>query len=86
MLSIEEICRELQKIDRTCTDISGRLERERGEIINSMNKAQSTFGGTQEGQGVVLRFSDALNKIVYADDSLYSLRSSIQQLINRIKK
>lgn len=86
MPNIEEIFRELQKAERSCADISGRLERERGEIINSMNKAQSTFGGTQEGQGVVLRLSDALSKIVYADDSLYSLRTSIQQNINRIKK
>lgn len=86
MSNIEQICMELQKADGVIADISKRLERERSEISNSMNKAQQTFGSSQMGQSLVQELFGALNKAVYADDSLHMLRSEITQSINKLRK
>lgn len=86
MSNIEQICMELQKVDGIVAEISKRLEQERGEINNSMNKAQQNFGSTPAGQCLVQSLFGVLNKIVYADDSLYSLRSEITKNINKLRK
>lgn len=86
MSNIEQICSELQKVDAALSEISGRLERERGEIATSMNKAQGVFGSTQVGRDLVMCLSDALNKTINSDSFLCYLRSTIKQTINNIRK
>ncbi len=86
MINIEEICSELQKTDTSISVVMQRIERQQSEISNTMNKAQSNFCSTQEGQQFVQELYASLNKMIEANGSLSSLRSKLTQAISNLKK
>ncbi len=86
MSNIEDLCRELQRADELVATITQRLEAEQAEISNSMNKAQNIFGTIREGQYLVQELFSALNRLIYANDALCSLRSEITQTMNKARK
>jgi len=84
--SVEQICGELAAIDAMVSRHSERLERERGEILNTMNKAQSAFGSQEPGQNIVMTLSHVINSIVSADGALYQLKSDISDFTQQMQK
>ena len=86
MSNMEEIIDELLSIDSDISTLEIRLQRERGEITNTMNKAQSAFGDQQAGQGLVTTLYRTLQNIVVADSSLSIARQEIRDCIQNMKK
>lgn len=86
MNCIEDIVRELQRLEDRAKAHSRRLERERGEILDAMSRAQESFGGQEAGQELVLALSQALNRLIYADGSLYELQSEIRDAVRRLQR
>lgn len=86
MSSIEQITSELLSIDSDISTYAVRLQRERGEITNTMNKAQSAFGDQQAGQGLVTTLYRTLQNIVTADSCLHLVRQEIHDCIHNMQK
>jgi len=86
MSSVEQITTELLSIDFDISTYEVRLQRERGEITNTMNKAQSTFGDQQAGQILVTTLYRTLQNIVTADSSLHLVRQEIHDCVQNMQK
>lgn len=86
MNNMEEIVNELLSIDSDISTHAVKLQRERGEITNTMNKAQSAFGDQQAGQGLVTTLYKTLQNIVVADSSLNLVRQEIRDCIHNMQK
>lgn len=86
MVSIEQLCRDLKRITDDVSGYVQYLEREREEILNSMNKVQGTFGDQQAGQQIVTLLMHSINDLSKADSSFYVIQSRINEYINYITK
>jgi len=86
MINVEQISGELKVIDEAASKHSLRLESENGEILNTMGKAQETFGDQPSGQMLVTSLSYVINNIMKANSALYLLKSDIREFIQQIQK
>ncbi len=86
MISIEDIIRELLKIEQQLSTCTHHMESSRDEILDAMDRAQGTFGEQQSGQYLVMALSEAMKGLVCADSSLYSLRTGIEDYIRQLRK
>ncbi len=86
MSNIEQISNELFSIDSDISTYVARLQREQGEMVNTMNKAQSVFGDQQPGQGLVAILYKTLQNINNADSALQLVRQEIQECIQNLHK
>lgn len=86
MSKIEEITNELMVVDSEISTIDVRIQREQGEIANTMNKAQSTFGDQQAGQQLVAMLQKTLQSMIYANGSLQSVKQKIHGYVQNIQK
>lgn len=86
MSNIDQIVNELLVVDSDISTCSVSLERERGEITNTINKVQSTFGDQHAGQYVVTTLYKTLQSIVNADSALYITRQEIKKYVQNLQK
>ena len=86
MGNVEQIVNELLVVDSDISACSVSLERERGEISNTMNKIQSSFGNQPAGQNVVTILYKSLQSLVNADSALYISRQEIKKYVQNIQK
>lgn len=86
MSSIDQIAGELLAIDSGISDCELILQRERGEIANTMAKAQDGFGDQQAGQRLVASLYKILQDIITADSSLHSARQGLHGCVQNIQK
>ncbi len=86
MVSIEDITRELLKIEQRLSNCTHHIESSRNELLDAMDRAQGTFGDQQPGQYLAMSLSEAMKRLVCADSSLYSLKSGIEDYIRQLKK
>ena len=86
MNNIEQIASEILSIDSDVSAVSIRLQRENGEIANTMNKAQSTFGDQQAGQQLVNTLYRILQNVNNADGSLNIVRQEMRDYIQMLQK
>lgn len=86
MSSIEQIISELLSVDSDISTYAVKLQRECGEITNTMNKAQSAFGDQPAGQGLVTTLYRTLQSITTADSSLHLVRQEIRNCIQSLQK
>jgi len=86
MINFDQIRSELLLIDNYATRHTEHLDRERGYIIEAMNKAQETFGDQEAGQNLVITLSYVINNLVSADSAIYHLKSDIHEYIQQIQK
>lgn len=86
MGQVEQIVNELLAVDSDISAYTVRLERERGELTNTINKAQSTFGNQQEAMILVTTLYKTVQSIVNADTALYLARQEIKKYIQNLQK
>ena len=86
MISIEDIAREILKVEQQLSTCTYHIEGSKNEILESMNRAQRTFGDQQPGQYLVASLSEAMKELVYADSSLYSLKTELEDYIRQLNK
>lgn len=86
MGQVEQIVNELLAVDSDISAYTVRLERERGEITNTINKAQSTFGNQQGGLILVTTLYKTVQSIVNADSALYLARKEIKKCVQNLQK
>ena len=86
MGNVEQIVNELLVVDSDISTYSIRLERERGEITNTMNKIQSSFGDQPAGQNIVTILYKSVQNIVNADSALYISRQEIKKYVQNLQK
>ena len=85
MSQIEQIVNELLVIDSDLSTYAVKLERERGELTNTINKAQSAFGRQQDGSLLVTTLYKTLHSIVNADSALYLARQEIKKYVQNLQ-
>ena len=86
MSSFQEIIGELMAVDAELSAYEASLQREQDEINNTMQKAQSTFGDQQAGQGLVNTLYKTLQNTVFAESALNMVRQSIRNRIVNMQK
>ena len=86
MNNVESIINELMVIDSELPTHYVRLQREQGEITNTMNKVQSAFSDQQAGQILVSTLYKTLQNVIAAESSLNNLKQEITKCINNLKK
>ena len=86
MNNIETIVNEMIVINSDLSTHTVRLQREQGEITNTMNKVQRTFGDQQSGQILVSTLYRTLQNVITAESSLNNLKQEINNYINNIQK
>ena len=86
MGQIEQIVNELLAVDSDLSAYTFRLERERGEIVNTINKAQSAFGNQHDALILVTTLYKTVQSIVNADTALYIARQEIKKYIQNLQK
>ena len=86
MSNIDQISNELLSIDADISTHAVKLQREKGEIVNTMNKAQSAFGDQSAGQGLVSTLYRTLQNINNAESSLQMVRQEIREYIQNLHK
>ena len=86
MGQIEQIVNELLVVDSDLSSYTVKLERERGELTNTINKVQCTFGNQQEGVALVKALYKTVEIIVNAGTALYLARQEIKNYINNVQK
>ena len=86
MTGIDQIGVELTVIDADASRHSERLTRERGEIINTINKTQTTFGDQEPGQSLIITLSHVINNAVNAESAIDRLKSDIREYIRQIQR
>lgn len=72
-------------IERAQQSVS-ELERERGYILESMEKAQRMFSDQPYGQELITTLYEVINRLAAADSSLYSLQSRANQYLEQIRR
>lgn len=86
MISIEGIVNEIKLIEDDMAAYTVRLERERGEVTNTMNKAQEAFSDQQAGQQLISALYQVLQDLVDAGSILYLVRAELRDYIREIQK
>lgn len=86
MISVEDIAREILKIEQQLSACTYHIEGGKNEIIAAMDRAQRTFGDQQSGQYIVASLSEAMKQLVYADSSLYTLKTGLEDYIRQLNK
>ena len=86
MSRIEQIINELLVVDSDLSTYTVRLERERGELTNTINKAQSAFGNQQDAMILVTTLYKTVQSIVHADTALHLSRQEIKKYIQNLQK
>lgn len=86
MISIEDITKELLKVEQQLSTCTYRIEGSKNEILEAMNRVQRTFGDQQSGQYLVASLSEAMKELVYADSSLYTLKTGLEDYIRQLSK
>ena len=86
MNSVEQICGEIAVINAMVSHHSERLERERGELLNTMNKAQSAFASQEAGQDLVKTLLHVISSVVSADGALHQLKSDLSDFPRQMQK
>lgn len=75
---------QLQALTQRLQQSMDRLERERGYLLESMDKVQGTFGDQQAGSQMVTDLFQALNHAAMADSALYAASVELKSYINQI--
>ena len=86
MHNIEQIVSELLSIDAGLTNDTVRVQQERQDIIDAMNKVQSVFGDQQPGQLLVTTLYSTMQNMIATENSLYLVKQKIHECIENIKK
>ena len=86
MISIEDIAREILKIEQQLSICTYHIEGSKNEILDTMNRAQRTFGNQQSGQYLVASLSEAMKELVFADSSLYTLKIGLEDYVRQLNK
>jgi len=86
MISIEDIVREILKIEQQLSICSYHIEGSKNEILDAMNRTQRTFGDQQSGEYLVVSLSEAMKELVFADGSLYTLKIELEDYIRQLNK
>lgn len=86
MSKIEEITNDLMNVSSEISSLDNQIERDQGEISNTMSKAQSSFGDQLPGQHFVSMLMKAMQSMVYANGELQGVKQSIQNYIQSIQK
>ena len=85
-MNIEELIGKLQAVNERASNNIGNLERERGYIMETMQKIQANFGNQNAGQQMVTQLYHAMNSLSFADSSLNALKSAISRYINQLRR
>ncbi len=85
-MNILEFDERLNALGERAKEAMDRLERERGYVIETMQKTQSCFGDQTPGQKLVTTLYRANNALTAADSALYALRSRIGTYIQQTRK
>ena len=85
-MSIEELIGQLMAVSERAETNIEHLERERGYVLETMEKVQKNFGDQSAGQQMVAELYHALNCLSFADSSLNALRSTLARYINQLKQ
>ena len=83
---VEQIANELLAADSALSTYVVRLERERGELTNTMDKVQSVFGNQREAMILVTTLYKTVQSVVNADTALYLARNEIKKCIQDLQK
>lgn len=86
MSKIEEITNELMIIDSEISSLDIRFQREQGEISDTMEKVQKTFGKQQTAHQLVAILQKTLQNLIFANGSLQGVKQKIHMYIQNIKK
>ena len=86
MGNVDQIVNELLVVNSDISTYSVRLERERGEITNTINKVHSAFGDQQAGVNIVMKLYKTLQRIVSAESALYLTRQEIKKYVQNLQK
>ena len=85
MISIDDICRELDRIDETAKTRADRLGYCGSEINGVLSDVQQKFGGDPAAQSLAAMLLSAMDRLARADSDLYSLRSDIKSCISNLR-
>lgn len=85
-MSIEELIGQLMAVSERANSNIVSLERERGYVLETMEKIQKNFGDQNAGQQMVVELYHVLNSLSFADSSLNALKSTIARYINQLKQ
>lgn len=86
MSSIDLIVNELLAVDADILKCAHILERERGEIANSIQKVQGSFANQQEGVNLVTILLEIIKKIANADAALFITSQEIKKYVRNLKQ
>lgn len=86
MIDISQLVDEILAVDAEVSDILNKLERERSEIANSINKVQGTFSNQQSGSMLASTLLRTIQKIVAVDGTLCITRDELQKYIQRVQR
>lgn len=86
MSSIDQITDELKAVDSELTTYENNIQREQGELSNTMNKVQSAFGNQHAGQSIVSTLYKSLQNLIVADGSLNCVKQEINSYIQELEK
>lgn len=85
-MNILEFDEQLNALGERAKASMDRLERERGYVIDTMQKTQGSFGDQPPGQKLVTTLYHVNNALTTADSALYALRSRIESYIQQTRK
>ena len=85
-MNILEFDEQLNALSERAKESMDRLERERGYVIETMQKTQSSFGDQSAGQKLVAALYRVNNALTAADSALYAIRSRIGSYIQQTRK
>ncbi len=86
MMNAEQIKNELLRIDSNVSTYATGLERECGEMTDTMNKTQSVFGDQQPGQELVSTLYRTMEKLITSEKTLQILRQEIHNCVLNVQK
>lgn len=86
MTNLEELIGQLHVISERANSNITSLERERNDVLETMEKVQKNFSDQRPGQQMVAELYHAINSMAFADSSLSALRTAIDRYIHQLKK
>ena len=86
MGNVEDIIIKMKAIESDVSTNAVMLERERGEIINTMNKTQSVFSDQRPGQELVSTLYKILQNLATVDSEMYLVKNDIEEFIRSLQK
>lgn len=86
MINVEEIMRELMRIDANVSECSRWLQSERKELSIARDKVQSEFGDQTSGRSLAMALDEAANHVYAADSILHVLKHELNICTQGLKK